>query len=142
MNTYKSVTEFFNEETPKYMDYYFDMNLAVSDQIMCYLKEKGWTQKNLAKALGKKESEVSKWLSGTHNFTLKSIAKIAAIFDKEILITPLQEERKKAEETVSSLLQDFWVNTDKSVDPAQTVYEKLAGIKTSKKEVEHELEAA
>ena len=34
------------------------------------LKAKGWKKKDLMEALGKKnQSEVTKWLSGTHNFT-------------------------------------------------------------------------
>lgn len=34
------------------------------------LKVKGWKKKDLMEALGKKnQSEVTKWLSGTHNFT-------------------------------------------------------------------------
>ncbi len=132
MNTYKSVTEFFNEETPKYMDYYFDMNLAVSDQIMCYLKEKGWTQKDLAKALGKKESEVSKWLSGTHNFTLKSIAKIAAIFDKEILTTPLEAKNKYKQIQYVSL--GVLANTNTSVPEYD--YTEQQGIILNKKDGE------
>ncbi len=44
------------------------------------------TQKDLANLLGKKESEISRWMTGTHNFTLRSIAKIekalnVSIFD-------------------------------------------------------------
>jgi len=97
MNTYKSVTEFFSTETPKDMEYFVDMNLAVSDQIMHYLKEKGWTQKRLAEELGKTESEISKWLSGMHNFTFKSVAKIAAVFEKDIVTTPLQAKDRYKE---------------------------------------------
>jgi len=34
------------------------------------LKAKGWKKKDLMESLGKKnQSEVTKWLSGTHNFT-------------------------------------------------------------------------
>lgn len=97
MNTYKSVTDFFNAETPKDLEYFVDMSLAVSDQIMHYLKERNWTQKDLAKKLGKSEAEISKWLSGTHNLTLKSIAKIAAVLDGEIITTPLEAKDKYKE---------------------------------------------
>jgi transcriptional regulator with XRE-family HTH domain len=37
------------------------------------IKAKGWKQKDLAKALKKSPSEISKWLSGTHNFTSDSL---------------------------------------------------------------------
>ncbi len=142
MNKYKSVADFFNTETPKNMEYFTDMSLAVSEQIMQYMKEKGWSQKQLAIELGKTESEISKWLSGMHNFTLKSVAKIAAVFDKEIITTPLLEEGRMAEETIHSLLQGFLVETERSEGSVQTPYEELVGIKKTKGEVEPQLKAA
>jgi len=132
MNTYKSVTEFFNTETPKDTEYFVDMNLAVSEQIMQYLKEKGWTQKRLAKELGKTESEISKWLSGMHNFTLKSIAKIAAVLDNEIIITPLEAKDKYMQIQYISL--GIWANTNTS-RPVYDYMEQL-GIKFNKKQKE------
>jgi transcriptional regulator with XRE-family HTH domain len=32
-------------------------------------KAKGWSQHEFAEQMGKNPSEISKWLSGTHNFT-------------------------------------------------------------------------
>ncbi|MBK8969134.1 MAG: helix-turn-helix transcriptional regulator [Lewinellaceae bacterium] len=43
-------------------------------------------RRDLAAALGKSESEVSKWLAGAHNFTLKSIAKLEAVLGEDILV--------------------------------------------------------
>lgn len=63
-------------------------NLALIDQIYQILDEKGWTQKVFARELGKSESEVSKWMTATHNFTLNSISKIEAILGQEVLVTP------------------------------------------------------
>jgi transcriptional regulator with XRE-family HTH domain len=65
-------------------------NLAISEQIQTILKEKGLTQKQLAQRLGKNESEVSKLLSGQHNLTLKSIAKLEAELGTDIIVTPLE----------------------------------------------------
>ena len=36
----------------------------------------GLTQKDFAQKLHKRESEISKWLTGRHNFTMQTIAKI------------------------------------------------------------------
>jgi len=69
-------------------------NLAISEQISAILKEKGWTQKQLAQQLGKNESEVSKLLSGLHNLTLKSIAKLEAELGTDIIVTPLEAYEK------------------------------------------------
>lgn len=63
-------------------------NLAFIEQIFSILEAKGWTQKTLATELGKSESEISKWLSGTHNFTFQTISKIEAALGQEVLTTP------------------------------------------------------
>lgn len=54
-----------------------DMSFAIADKIDAALKEQHITQKQLAKKMGKTEAEVSRWLGGTHNFTLRTIAKIS-----------------------------------------------------------------
>ncbi|MBE9598004.1 helix-turn-helix transcriptional regulator [Pedobacter sp. MC2016-24] len=69
-------------------------NLALIEQIFHILNEKGWTQKRLATELGKSESEISKWLSGMHNFTFQTISKIEAVLGQEILVTPRQLTQK------------------------------------------------
>lgn len=69
-------------------------NLAISEQVEALRKEKGWTQKELAQKLGKTESEVSRLLSGLHNLTLKSIAKLEAELGSDIILTPLEADKK------------------------------------------------
>lgn len=69
-------------------------NLEISEQISALLKEKNWSQKELARRLGKSESEVSKLLSGLHNLTLKSIAKLEAELGSDIITTPLEAGKK------------------------------------------------
>lgn len=69
-------------------------NLEISEQISALLKEKNWSQKELARRLGKSESEVSKLLSGLHNLTLKSIAKLEAELGSDIITTPLEACKK------------------------------------------------
>ena len=43
------------------------------------LKAKGISQKQFAERMGKKPSEISKWLSGTHNFTLETLSDIEQV---------------------------------------------------------------
>ena len=57
-------------------------------RINSILKEKEYTQKHLAEMLDKKPSEINKWLSGEHNFTLKSIAKLQAELGETLLEVP------------------------------------------------------
>jgi len=69
-------------------------NLAITEQIVTILKQKGMTQRELAKALGKSEPEVSRMLSGLHNLTLKTIAKLEVALDADIILTPIQSAER------------------------------------------------
>lgn len=62
--------------------------LDVADRIHWVLDQKGMSQKDLAVALHKSESEISKWLSGTHNLELKSIIRIEEALGADILTVP------------------------------------------------------
>lgn len=73
------------QQTPLESIRFIEQSLAIADYIERLLIVKGLKQKDLADKMGKSEAEVSKWLSGTHNFTLRSIAKIETVL-KEILI--------------------------------------------------------
>ena len=55
------------------------------DKIDAILKQKGMTQKEFARKMGKTEAEVSRWVGGTHNFTLRTIAKISDVLGERIL---------------------------------------------------------
>lgn len=65
-----------------------DLSFAIADKIDAIIKEKGMTQKEFAKKMNKTEAEVSRWLSGTHNFTLKTIAKITNVLGESIVTIP------------------------------------------------------
>src|SRR5690554_3218023 len=64
-----------------------NFNMEVAHEVHQTLKEQGLTHADLAKRLGKYESEISKWLTGTHNFTIKTIQKIDAALETTILMT-------------------------------------------------------
>ena len=67
-----------------------EMSVAIANRIYEILETKGMTQKDLAKRLGKTETEVSRWLSGTHNLTLSTICKISAALEEEMVSVPHQ----------------------------------------------------
>ncbi len=73
--------------TPE-MKLQMEMSVAIANRIYEILEAKGMTQKELAQKLGKTETEVSRWLSGTHNLTLSTICKISAALGEEIVIVP------------------------------------------------------
>ncbi|MBQ0072774.1 MAG: helix-turn-helix transcriptional regulator, partial [Prevotella sp.] len=47
-----------------------DLSFLIVDRIHDILLSKGYRQKDLAIMLGKSEAEISKWMRGTHNFTI------------------------------------------------------------------------
>ena len=68
-------------ETKKQYDYSF----AISDKLDAILKERGISQRELARMTGKRPSEITRWLAGTHNFTLATIAKLSTALDHDFL---------------------------------------------------------
>lgn len=62
-----------------------DRSFDIANRIALILKQRGWTQTDLAKKTGKTSSEVSKWLSGTQNFTLRTIALIEEALGTELI---------------------------------------------------------
>ena len=73
--------------TPQEINKQVDFCVAIANRIFDVMAEKGMKQKDLVKALGKTEKEVSRWLSGTHNLTIATIAKIAAALGDDIITT-------------------------------------------------------
>lgn len=74
------------------IDRFIERNLAITEKVSTVLKERGIKKKEFAKMLGKSPSEVSKWLSGLHNLTLKSITKMEEALDINLInIEPIKE---------------------------------------------------
>lgn len=72
------------EDVKIFVDKYADIVVRVNQ----ILREKKYSQKDLAEKLEKSPSEISKWLGGNHNFTLRSIAKLEAELGETILHVP------------------------------------------------------
>ena len=73
--------------TPENTNKQVDFGVAIANRVYDLLKERNMTQRDFAKALNKTETEVSRWLSGTHNLTLSSIAKMATVLGDDIITT-------------------------------------------------------
>ena len=74
-------SELFNEclaATPQDVKQRIDWSFQIADKIDSVLKERGITQKKFAKQIGRSEAEVCRWVGGTHNFTLATLAKISS----------------------------------------------------------------
>ena len=62
-----------------------DLSFRIVDRIHEILEERGLKQKDLALRLGKNESEISKWMRGTHNFTIDTLVSIENVLGEPII---------------------------------------------------------
>lgn len=61
------------------------LTFAISDRIYDLMQERGLSKKQFADALGRRPSEITKWLSGQHNFTISTLAMLQSYFGKSII---------------------------------------------------------
>lgn len=96
---------------------FVDKSMQLAGLIAAAMQRKGMTQKALADQLGKKESEVSRWLSGLHNFTLKSLTRLEAVLGEDLVLT-FRDQAIPAARTVS--VKPQWAEaTDEWQTPAR-----------------------
>lgn len=64
------------------------LNVDIANRIADILREKKMTQREFASLMGKRESEISRWLTGSHGFTTKTLAKMSAVLGEAIIEVP------------------------------------------------------
>lgn len=65
--------------------------MLIAAKISDALRNKGLTQKDFARMMGKTESEVSEWLSGDRNFTIDTLTAIELALKIKLLDTTLSK---------------------------------------------------
>lgn len=65
-----------------------DLSFAIATRLDALIKGKGLSKKEFAEAIGKRPSEVTKWLSGQHNFTLRTLAMLSTFFGETLVVVP------------------------------------------------------
>ena len=73
------------DETPEELKTQLRFSDSIAEKLSKLLEERGMTQRDLARKVGKTEAEVSRWLGGTHNFTLRPLAKISTILGVDMI---------------------------------------------------------
>ena len=73
------------DETPAELKTQLRFSDSIAEKLDKLLKERGMSQRDLAKNTGKTEAEVSRWLGGTHNFTLRTLAKISTVLGEDLI---------------------------------------------------------
>ena len=61
------------------------LSFQIVDRIHQILAERNLRQKDLALMLGKSEAEISKWMRGTHNFTIDTVVAIEEALQAPVL---------------------------------------------------------
>ena len=89
----KSILQEIIDNTPVATKKYVQKQGEIAAQISTILKDRSIKQKEFAKMLDMKESQLSKILAGNANLTLKTIAKIEAELDADIIQIPLFKSR-------------------------------------------------
>lgn len=62
-----------------------DMEMAVSNRIYDLMTQNGLSKAEFARSIGKRPSEITKWLSGQHNFTISTLAMLSSFFGQPII---------------------------------------------------------
>ncbi len=70
------------------LDYIMSLCVITYDR----MEELGLNQKDLAKRMGKKESQISRLLSGEANITLKTLAELDEVLKLNIKLVPLADK--------------------------------------------------
>ncbi|MEC3965589.1 helix-turn-helix transcriptional regulator [Flagellimonas halotolerans] len=84
------INEWLDKNNDPVIERLVKRNLAIANKVRNILSEKGLSDKEFASMLNKTPSEISKWLSGTHNFTGKTIIKMEiALGERLIHIEPI-----------------------------------------------------
>ena len=79
---------------PEDIDGMISKSFDIVDRVHEILCNKGMSQRDFARLMGKTEAEVSRWMRGTHNFTLRTISKMEAVLGEEIVSVKKKPEAR------------------------------------------------
>lgn len=82
------------EEIPLEVKMQTKLSMAIANRIETLMKERGLSKKKFAEALDRRPSEVTKWLSGEHNFTIATLSRLSAFFGKTIISVSSSNENE------------------------------------------------
>jgi ribosome-binding protein aMBF1 (putative translation factor) len=75
--------ELLDEVTPLEMEQ-TKVKMQLAARIEDFTREKGWNKSQFAEKVGKNPSEITKWFSGTQNFTTDVLTEIASALGVEL----------------------------------------------------------
>lgn len=115
-------------------------NLDILDRIheLLLLKFNG-KQNLLAKKMGKSEAEISKWINGNQNFTIRTISKLEAAFGEPILAICSTQDESTFEQVALPFnkLQTTVIVTEDGLSEIDATSFKKVQIKANKSVTNH-----
>lgn len=121
---FKQILEETPLETKIFVDKYSDLILRINQ----ILRDKGISQKELAENMDKKPSEISRWLSGNQNITLRSIAKLEAELGETLIEIPTKmlssQFKEDWEMTYHTFCVERKVEKKKNIDTAKVKWQQ------------------
>lgn len=61
------------------------LSFSISNRLDSLMRARGLSKKQFADAIGKRPNEVTRWLSGEHNFTISTLAMLSTFFGEPII---------------------------------------------------------
>ena len=61
------------------------LSFAISNRLDSLMRKRGLNKKQFADALGKRPNEITRWLSGEHNFTISTLAMLSTFFGEPVI---------------------------------------------------------
>lgn len=107
------------DNTPKDVDIFVGWYAELVVRINQLLRENNISKKELAEKMDKNPSEISKWLGGEHNFTLRSLAKLSAELGEPLMVVPKRKPHATFISGYSRSVRTF------------VIYNKVEPVKTS-----------
>lgn len=87
-----------SERIPKELSEQNDRRMGLAVKIAEALRSRGLTNQEFAFMMGKKPSEVTRWLSGTHNFTTETLWQMERVLKIQLLTSSPAEENVEKEQ--------------------------------------------
>jgi len=81
-------------------------SMLLAAHISKAIKNKGWTKSEFAEKLKKKPSVITRWLSGTHNFTSDTLSDIQAILGIKLLFTEEENSGQRYHLTLEVIVKN------------------------------------
>lgn len=86
MKTTKTSLKDMLTSVPAHIQQEVDLEFAISNRIYELMTKRGLSKLEFAQALGKRPSEVTKWLSGQHNFTIRTLSLLSTFFGEKLIL--------------------------------------------------------